>query len=228
MISGIYRMIDAGLIHQLRVETVSNNLANINTIAFKKDIISFNEALSLNYISETDFAPGSVTYTGNELDVALNTHGFFKIQTTQGIRYTRNGAFTVNRDGQLVTWNGDAVLGQNGAIKINGSMVSIGTGGQVAVDDQPVDNLTVVDFKQRQLLKKEGRSYYSYQGDETEIVAPETVNIQQRYIEGANVNPTQEMIKLMEAFRAFESAQKAIQTIDEVSSKMINDAGLLQ
>lgn len=226
MISGIYELIDGALVHQLRFETISNNLANQNTNGFRKDIISFNETLSMNYVSEIDFAPGPVRYTGNELDVALEGQGFFKVQTPAGIRFTRDGAFKLNAEGTLVTRNGDAVLGQNGPIKISGSKVSIENQGQVVVDNQSVDTLMVVDFDKPQYLKKEGGSYYRHQLDQSGTIATDKVNVKQNYLESSNVNPTEEMIKMLEAFRSFESAQKAIQTIDELSSKMINDQGL--
>jgi flagellar basal-body rod protein FlgF len=228
MISGIYHLIDGSLVQQLRFETISNNLANLNTNGFRKDTISFDQALSANYISETDFAPGPVRYTGNDLDVALEGQGFFKIQTSKGIRYTRDGAFSINAQGLLVTRSGDAVLGQNGPITISGRKVSIQTDGQVVVDGQPADKLWVVDFKQPKMLTKEGGSLYAHQGEDSEIVTAEEASLKQSYIEGSNVNPTEEMIKMLEAFRAFESAQKAIQSIDEMTSKMINDQGLLQ
>lgn len=179
----------------------------------------------MKYVSGTDFTPGPVKYTGNELDVALETKGFFKIQTPKGIRYTREGAFKINDDGKLATQNGDIVLGQNGSIPISGNEVSINNNGQVIMEDNLVDTILVVDFAQTQLLKKEGSSYYIYQGKENDIYTPENINLQQKYLEGSNVSPTKEMIKMVEAFRAFESSQKAIQCIDEITRKMINDAG---
>ncbi len=228
MISGIYNLIDGCLVHKLRFETISNNLANQNTNGFRKDVISFNQTLSMNYISETDFAPGPVRYTGNELDVALEGRGFFKVQTPAGIRFTRDGALSLNTEGVLVTHTGDAVLGQNGPIKINGSKVAIGNDGQVVVDNQAVDNLMVVDFEQPQFLVKEGSSYYRHPLEENGIPATDKVSVKQNYLEGSNVNPTEEMIKMLEAFRSFESAQKAISTIDEITSRMVNDQGLHQ
>jgi len=216
------------MVHQLRFETISNNLANQNTNGFRKDIISFNQTLSMNYISETDFTPGPVRYTGNELDVALEGQGFFKVQTPAGIRFTRDGALSLNAEGVLVTRTGDAVLGQNGPITISGSKVAIESDGQVVVDNQSVDKLMVVDFEQPQFLKKEGGSYYRHQLEESGILTADKVNVKQNYLEGSNVNPTEEMIKMLEAFRAFESAQKAISSIDEITSRMVNDQGLYQ
>jgi flagellar basal-body rod protein FlgF len=227
LISGIYNLIDGSLTQQLRFETVANNMANINTNGFKKDIISFNEALEMNSISKTDFMQGPVRHTGNELDVALDSKGFFKIQTGNGIRYTRDGAFTLDEKGTLVTLNGESVFGQNGPITIDGSKVTIGVDGQVQVDDESVDRLMVVDFENPQLLQKEGRSRYFYSGEEKGISTVENVSVQQGYLESSNVNSTEEMIKMIETYRAFESVQKAIQSIDKVTDKMVNDYGLV-
>jgi len=227
-ISGIYKAVDASLAQKLKFDTIANNLANINLNAFKKDIVSFDKALAIKSSSTTDFTLGPIHYTGNELDVALEGPGFFKIQTPKGIRYGRNGSFTCNMDSVLVTQNGDPVLGQNGPIKINGTDVLIKSDGQVVVDGQPVDKVVVVDFRQPRLLKKEGGSCYMYQGEEKDIVTAENITVQQSYIEKSNVNVTEEMIKMVETLRAFESAQKVIQSMDELNGKMVNDVGLLQ
>ena len=225
MISGIYTSIDGALVHQLRLETISNNMANLNTNAFRKDIISFDETLSMNYLSATDFTPGLARHTGNDLDVALEGQGFFKVQTPKGVRYTRDGAFSLNAQGVLVTKNGDAVLGENGPITIAGGKLTITNDGQVVVDGTQVDKLMLVAFKQPRLLSKEGSSYYFHQGEKSEVFAAAETDVKQSYLEGSNVNPTAEMVKMIEAYRAFESAQKAIQSIDEMTSKMINDQG---
>lgn len=227
MISGIYNLIDGSLTQQLRFETVANNMANINTNGFKKNIISFNQALEMNTISKADFTQGPVRHTGNELDVALDSKGFFKIQTANGIRYTRDGAFTLDENGTLVTLNGDSVLGENGPITIDGREVTIGGDGQVQVDDESVDRLMVVDFENPHLLKKEGGARYFYSGEEKEISTVEDVGVQQGYLESSNVNSTEEMIKMIETYRAFESVQKAIQSIDKVTDKIVNDYGLV-
>ena len=227
MISGIYNLIDGSITQQLNFETVANNMANINTNGFKKNIISFNQALEMKSISKADFAQGPVRYTGNELDVALDTKGFFKIETENGIRYTRDGAFKLDKNGTLITGSGDTVLGQNGPITIDGSNVSISGDGQIQVVNESVDRLMVVDFDNPQLLKKVGGSYYSYQGEAKEISTVEDVGIQQSYLESSNVNPTEEMIKMIETYRAFESVQRAIQSIDKITGQMINDYGLV-
>ena len=228
MISGIYKLIDGSLVQKHRFDNISNNLANVNTNAFKKDIISFNQILSLKSTSTIDFTPGPLSYTGNKLDIALDVPGFFKIQTSRGIRYTRDGSFILNVDKFLVTQNGDTVLGQNGPIKINGSEVQIDIDGQVVVENETVDKILVVDFEEPRFLRKEGSSYYMYEGKEEDILTAESARVRQGYIERSNVNPIEEMIKMVETLRAFESDQKAIQCMDEMNSRIVNDVGLIQ
>jgi len=226
MISGIYNLSDGSMTQQLRFETIANNMANSNTNGFKKDVISFYEALGLQQsVSNTDFSPGPLRYTGNELDVALSSKGFFKIETPNGLKYTRDGAFSINAQGILVTGNGDTVLGQNGPITVEGGEMYIGRDGQVVVNNESVDKILVVDFDEPQLLRKEGGSYYSYQGENKGISAAPDAEIQHKYLESSNVNPTQETIKMIETYRAFESVEKAIQSIDALTGEMVNDYG---
>jgi len=228
VISGMYNLIDGSMTQQLRFETIANNMANSNTNGFKKDIRSFYDALDMQSNSSTDFSPGPLRYTGNELDVALSSKGFFKIETPNGLRYTRDGAFSINAEGILVTGNGDTVLGQSGPITLENGEVYIGRDGQVVVNNESVDKILVVDFDDPQLLRKEGGSYYSYQGENNGISTEADAEIQQKYLEGSNVNPTQEVIKMIETYRAFESVEKAIQSIDALTGTMVNDYGTIR
>jgi len=225
MISGIFNLMDGSMTQQLRFETIANNMANSNTNGFKKDIISFSEALETQSNSSTDFSQGPIRFTGNELDVALSSKGFFKIETSNGIRYTRDGAFSVNAEGFLVTGNRDVVLGENGPISVEGGEVHIGRDGQVMVNNESVDKILVVDFDEPQLLRKEGFSYYSYQGENIGISTVPDAEIKQKYLEGSNVNPTQEIIEMIQTYRSFEAVEKGIQYIDALTKEMVNDFG---
>jgi flagellar basal-body rod protein FlgG len=95
------------------------------------------------------------------------------------------------------------------------------------VENETVDKILVVDFQKQELLKKQGHSYYKYEGEEVDIISPEDVSVRQGYVEQSNVNPTEEMIQMIEAFRAYESVQKAIQTMDEITNQLIADAGMM-
>lgn len=226
MTPAFFSLIEGSLFQELRVGAISNNLANVNTTAFKRDIIAFNEVLS-EVRSATDFSPGPGRHTGNELDITLNSEGFFRIQTDQGTRYTRDGSFRLDGEGNLVNQQGDMILGQNGTIPVPNGHVTIDKDGNVMVDNQTVDKILVVDFQKPELLKKEGHSYYKYEGDDSEIITPEEISIRQGYLEQSNVNPTEAMIQMIEAFRAYESVQKAIQNMDEMTNQLINDAGMM-
>ena len=227
MISGVFRLMDGSLAQQLRFENISNNLANINTNGFKKDTLSFDKALSMNSHSRIDFSSGPIVHTGNKLDLALEGKGFFKIQTAAGVRYTRDGAFTLDSQGGLVTRGGEPVMGQNGPIVVSGKTIRVNREGLIADDNGPADTLAIVDFEQPHLLQKEGSSRYVYAGEQREIFTADKPNVQQSYLEKSNVNPSEEMIKMIEAYRTFESVQKAIQSMDEVTNKMVNDPDLL-
>jgi len=226
MISGISGLVDGTLIQQLRCDTISNNLANLSTKGFKRDVLSFDEVLTQKMHSAPDFSQGPVQHTGNPFDFALDGQGFFKVQTQKGVRYTRDGALGLDKENTLVNRNGDSILGDNGPIRIEGTEVSVGTDGQIQVDGVPVDRISVVDFKDPRLLLKEGASYYVDPGKAEEIPRPERTALHQGYLEESNVDLTEEMIRMVEAFRAFEAMQKGIQSIDEMTGKLINDPGL--
>jgi flagellar basal-body rod protein FlgF len=223
----MYNLIEGALTQQLRFDAVSNNLANVNSNGFKQDTLSFEMALTMKNKTATDFSPGPVVHTGNPLDLALDGSGFFKVQTKAGIRYSRDGALGINNEGILVNKSGDAVLGQNGPVRLNGGEISIGPDGQISEDGAPGEKLMIADFRDTKLLQKEGRSYFVYRGKDQDAITADKVHLRQNYIEKSNVNPTEEMIKMIESFRAFESVHKAIQNIDEIVSKMVNDPDLL-
>ncbi|MCU0595273.1 MAG: flagellar hook-basal body protein [Desulfobacterota bacterium] len=226
ILSGISGLVDGTLIQQLRCDTVSNNLANLSTKGFKRDVLSFDEVLTQKMHSAPDFSQGPVQHTGNSFDLALDGPGFFKVQTRHGLRYTRDGALGLDRENTLVNRNGDPVLGDNGPIRVEGTDVSMGADGQIRVDGASLDRILVVDFKDRRLLLKEGANYYIDPGTAEELPRPEKTTLHQGYLEESNVDLTEEMIRMVEAFRAFEAMQKGIQSIDEMTGKLINDPGL--
>ena len=223
---GIYQAIRGSLIQGRRFDIITNNLANVGTTGFKKDVLTFDQALQ-EYV-RTDLRQGNVRLTGNSLDIALEGDGFFKIKTFHGIRYTRNGNFCLNANGLLVTQNGDPVLGENGTILMEEDDIAIDTQGRITVDETVVDTLSVARFVRPERLQKEGLSYCIYNGDEKEIVRPEDVLVRQGYLEESNVMVVDEMSRMIETLRTYESYQKVIQIFDETSHKAINEVGRLQ
>ncbi|MBF0237230.1 MAG: flagellar basal-body rod protein FlgF [SAR324 cluster bacterium] len=171
-----------------------------------------------------NFSPGTMNYTGNTLDVAVENEGFFTIDTPQGERYTRSGEFTMDQEGRMVTHDGYAVLGQKGPIQVKGKEIVIDQDGGVNVDGKAVDTLKVVRFRDSQGLQKLGRSFYApVTRDNVPIISKDS-RIRQGVIEGSNVNTVKEMTNMIQANRAYESAVKAMKSIDSMNEKAISIA----
>ncbi len=245
MSGGMYLAAAGALVQQLRLEVLANNVANISTIGYKGDrsIFQIPEAhepptfetpiegiQSLSpyappFATMIDFSQGAIRPTGNPLDVAINGNGFFSIQTPDGVQYTRQGNFTLNSEGVLITPDGHPVQGEGGEITLAEGNVEIDQQGGVYVDGDEVGRLRIFDFTNPETLKKAGNGRFV--GSDGTIAAerPEGITLSQGYLEAANVNPVRAMTEMIETSRAFEAYQKVIQSADEATAKIINDVG---
>ena len=239
---GLAQSIRASIAQEIRFETIANNISNVETPGFKSNNLSFDNLL--NEVITTDYRQGHLKHTGNPLDVGLQGGDFFKIQTPQGIRYSRNGTFTISSQGQLVTQNGDPVLGRNGPITIpEGGDITIDEFGGVWVGNNQVDTLSVVDFggvdKESDWvfgaegatfgkLRKEGNSYYRLMDESINVVDSQTPKVHQGFLEQSNVSVMSEMVKMIETHRNFEAYHRIIQTFIETDQKATTQVGKLQ
>ncbi|MCM1497418.1 MAG: flagellar basal-body rod protein FlgF [Clostridium sp.] len=259
MVRGLYTAWTGMVNEQKRLDVISNNMANADTIGYKKQGVtsqSFDDELTLrihnnnapsplNYrigdmnlgvkIGETyhDMSQGSLRETGNTYDLALSGDGFFTIQTTnkQGVtstKYTRDGSFTVNTEGYLVTRDGDYVLDTNGQrIQIPGAQtavdVSFDAVGNVTVNGQRVATLGIAGFANPQALLLYGENMY----DATDAAGLQqgTATVNQGYLEMSNTNVINEMVSMITITRAYEAGQKMIQTTDATLDKAVNEIG---
>ena len=220
---GVYNAVRGCLFQQLRFDTIANNLANSATTGFKKNLIYCDQMLQAHQKVTTN--AGNMEHTGNPLDVALSGNGFFTISTPEGPQYTRNGRFHLDAAGMLVTSRGDAVIGSGGPIYIEGTDISIDKSGGIQVDGEQVDSLSVVTFDDSVRLIKKG-PYYGVDNSETgENIGLGQNEVEQGYLEASNVVVTEEMVRMVEALRNFESYQKVLQTFGEINKKAINEVG---
>jgi len=235
MNQGIYSL-SATMINQLnRVDVISNNIANSNTVAFKQDNLvegSFNYYLTKaqenklpvtheNIVHNTipkidgDYITGdvgSIKTTGNKLDFALTNHEtFFKIQSLQGkILYTRDGSFK-NLNGFLVTSQGEKVLdNRNKPIAINEQFEK-----KIAIVQTPFTNLDKIG----------NNNYIANDPQKVKKIVISDNEIVQGAIESSNVNAITSMVALIDSQRRLEQAQKAITGIDDINSKLISKLG---
>ena len=185
-------------------------------------------------IGETyyDMSQGGFRQTQDQYNLALSGNGFFTISTTdksgtEHIRYTRDGDFTVTKDGFLVTKDGDYVLAEGGnRIQIpdaNIVKVSINTLGEIYSDTTYVAKLQLTDFENYEALSSYGENMYEAVDGATMREADATV--QQGYLEMSNVNMVTEMVDMIAITRAYETNQKMIQTIDKALDKAVNEIG---
>lgn len=242
MNSGMYAAVSGSLAAMQKLDVVTNNLANAGTPGFKRDRLLF-ESLVANAATMRqpvnpaelpvharegfgiDFAPGSQQQSGNVLDLALEGEGFFVVNTPQGRAYTRQGNFTRDAAGKLVTADGYEVLGSGGPLVLNGSRIEIDSEGKILVDDNEVGSLQVVDFPKPYALQKIGSALFVPTDPQVTAKPAAIVRVGQGYLEESNVNAVLEMAQLIETSRLFEMCQKIVRGYDDMAAKAANELG---
>lgn len=220
------------------MDVVAHNLANVSTTGFKRDAARFNEGLdrvmqanggrgekigrfaagAVQKSVQTIFEQGSLTVTGGRTDFALlGDQGMFAIQTKDGVRFTRNGAFTMDASGNLQTWTGDAVLDRDlNPITIPAPFnFQLGEDGSINMGDTKVTELGIFAGN----FKKLGDN--QFEGEGARLLDRSQVRVRQGTIEQSNVEAITEMIAMIKLNRAFELAQKGANTQDEATQRLI-------
>jgi flagellar basal-body rod protein FlgF len=232
-----------------RMEFVTNNLANAQTVGFKQDrsaLSTFDEMMILqngpgtagnpnNNLGELgmaavaeepmiDFTQGSLQDSGRDLDMALEGPGFFTVQTAEGLRYTRDGGFTRDALGRLTTSEGHPVLGDDGnPIEIPAGRVQIGPDGTLSVADQEIGRLALVEFSLDQPLRKVGSNQFAARNDGDMPAPAASTAVHQGFIEASNVDMAGAQTTMMELQRAYQASQKLIQYQDELVGRAVNE-----
>jgi flagellar basal-body rod protein FlgF len=231
----VQKMASQGAVRQQKrvFDVISNNLTNVQTVGFKRDVPLFHPILSqardraqpiLSEGVKTLFHQGSIQKTGNSLDLAIDGEGFFKVMTPEGVRYTRAGNFGLNKEKVLKNADGFPVLGGRGEIRTEGQTIVVEANGSIKVDGKEQDQIIPVTFPNLDLLKKEGHSLFRLEVPQNEIEARDS-QVLQGALESSNVNLVGEMIDLMDSMRSYEACLKVIQSNDELNSKVVNELG---
>lgn len=244
MIQGITLATQAMTVQMQKQDQIANNLANINTTGFKQSSLfarSYEKYLNDNERQPVvnreikadevfvDFREGPVKKTGNELDIIIKGSGFFTIMTDSGVRYTRNGNFSLNRDGFLVTSDGSKVMSEEGFIRFNkdSGVVRINQNGEVMQGEESMGILKIADFKKPYKMLRDGDSYFKPQLPDNPVVKSQGCVIEQGFLEGSNANAIQNMVQMISAYRNFEADQKALIAQDQTLEKSVNSVGRL-
>ena len=216
---------------------VANNIANMNTSAFKGEKMMFVEHLvksrggerlmreRLAFVRDIatvrDVTEGPLEETGNPLDVAVRGDGYMVVETDGGERYTRNGHMRLDETGQLVNKNGNPVLAVGDQPIFFGpedTDITISRDGTISTNNGEIGRLKVVAFENPQTLRQTAGGLYRATEDPEEMEKPEVV---QGMIEGSNVEPIIEMTRMIEVHRAYEGVKKLIEREDERQKKML-------
>jgi flagellar basal-body rod protein FlgF len=221
---------------------VANNLANINSTGFKAEAILFEEYVmpvasdrsfpsgsqQLSYVQDWatmhDLAAGSMTQTGNPLDVALAGEGFLAVEAPEGTRYTRNGAMEINSDGVLVTQNGFPVLSDGGNPIVFGAGetdIAITAEGEITSSAGNKGSLAVVEFENPQELTRTGDTMFA--GGTP--LAVSTTRVVQGALERSNVSGVGEMTEMIRVTRAYSSLADLMNKQDELRRSAIQRLG---
>ncbi len=251
MVKGLYTAHTGMVNEMRRLDVLANNLANADTTGYKKEgttARTFGDELAVRlkdtssyglnrkiggitygvHLGQvyTDYSSGNMKVTNNETDFALGGNGFFAISFTdkqgnQSVKYTRDGAFTVNAQGYLVTKDGDFVLNQAGAQTGDGNQrIQVDPNAKIVVNEQgmifqnnvQVGQIGVVDFDNYDYLEKYGENMYNLLDGGQRIASQ--ASVQQGLLETSNVNVVKEMVDMITIQRAYEAGQKVITSID--------------
>lgn len=225
----------SGLLKNMNV--IANNLANMSTDGFRRESVAFTEVVqrldvqggSLSQtdarVRITDFSQAALSKTGGSFDFAIEGDGFFLIETPQGPALTRAGSFARNLNGELVTSDGNRVLGEGEAplfFPADAAGIEVSTDGTVSADGQPVGRIALVTVPDKAALTRAGSGLFIA---EDGFIPADEASIFHGFVEKSNVDPVREITRMIEVQRAYEMGQSFLSTEDERMRQVIQVMG---
>jgi len=223
------------------MDVIANNIANINTPAFKRESMKFEEYIQQSQPAEGETGPqqisfvqdkgtlrdltqGALTHTGAPFDLAITGKGYFTIQTPAGDRYTRNGHFTLDGNGQVVTEDGGVLQADGGAVTVTNDDgdIHIAQDGTITGARGQLGKIKLVTFGNESALTKEGASLYSTTQQPTAV---ETPVIAQGSLEESNVQPVLEISHMLDVLRAYQTTANLTQSQEDLMRNAIDKLG---
>ena len=225
-------------------ETIAENMAASSIPGHKKMEVSF-RTVEAGFIEEADgtlqpvtqtvvskatnFSQGNLKSTGVKTDMALAGPGFFTVQLPDGTQaYTRDGEFSMDPFGQLITKQGYPVMGNGGPIQMDlsrGEPMAVSPDGDISQGRDQIGQLQVVEFADPRLLSPIQNGYFLADRPGVNDQPAEETTVRQGFLETSNTNPATEMTQLVTALRAFEMNQRIIQVQDERIAQLIRELG---
>lgn len=223
---------------QRRLETIANNVANINTAGFRADAVKFESLLSRAAASPTAFATtgenyisrqgGAVARTDSPLDLAVIGTGWLAFSSPTGTVYTRDGRMQINSDGELQTVTGRPILDSGGGTIIldpNGGPITVLTDGSISQDGNQMGSVGLFNIPADAKLSRYENSGVIPDRAAQPVIDFVNAGIRQGHVESSNVNPVVEMTKLITATRMFESASTLIDSSESTLQNAVRTLG---
>jgi flagellar basal-body rod protein FlgF len=242
MDNSLYVGLSKQMVLQRQMDIIANNIANSDTAGFKVEALAVTEdpqapAFTLGgpepvkFVMPNgvirDFGQGALRKTDSPFDVAIDGQGFFKVQTPNGERYTRDGRFRMDEAGRLVTQGGSPVLDDGGGeISLNPEkgQLTISPDGTLSQGTERIGKLGVVTFANLSTMEKVGDNLM--QNTSNQQGAPATdAKLRQGMLEGSNVNPILEVTRMIEVSRAYEQMAKMIDSQADLSTQAVQQLG---
>lgn len=227
MENSIYIGLSRQVVLRNNMDTIANNIANMNTVGYRQQNMLFEEYLDtergdfdpMSFVTTpgqySSTEPGSMNVTGNALDIAMAGPGFIGVQTQNGIKYTRAGSFQMDSTGALLTSAGDQVADAGGAtitIPQGSTEIKIDETGAVSNQNGQVGQIMIAEFADTRLMKPLGDMLY----ETTQAPLPaDNTRVKQGALEGSNVKPVLEMTRMIDTLRSYQSVQNLLQTENE-------------
>jgi flagellar basal-body rod protein FlgF len=224
----------SGLMAEMK--TVANNIANLSTTGYRREGVVFTEyvrqtvngdslSMAAGRARAIDLAQGTLQETGARFDFAIEGDGFFLIETPQGERLTRAGAFTPNADGELVTPDGARLLDAAGAPVFappDAGDISLAPDGTLSADGQPLGRIGLYRPADPVGLEREAGARFRAEDGIVALAPEEGGRILQGRLEGSNVDPVLELARMIEVQRAYELGQAFLDRESDRRSKLID------
>ena len=243
MDNAIYVGLSRQMTLRRELDIIANNIANSDTAGFKvEDSMERTEAKApprsspsdpIKFVLDDgvarDFTQGAMNQTSSPLDLAIEGQGFFKVSTPGGERYTRDGRFTLDPTGKLTTQTGAAVLDDGGneiTLDPTQGPVSIATDGTVSQGAIRAGKIGVVRFDDLGSLRKDGDNLFRNVSNQTAQAAPDA-RVRQGMLEASNVKPIEQVTRMIEVSRAYESVTKLMADTADLSRTSIQRLGKL-
>ena len=231
--SGVYSALSGAVAKMQKLEVAVNNLANVSNIGFKASRVSFASLISdalqntdgqgMNFTRTsaryTDFSQGDLKRTSRSLDLAIQGQGFFKVAGADGFQYTRQGNFTLNNQGDLVTATGEMqVIGENGPVNLPHKDVLIDEKGRITAGGVQIGRIDVYEVSDTKALRQKGNGMWELDEEGTALPAAKA-GVVQGSLEQSNVNPLLLTTEVIETKRAYAAYLKTMKSFSEMSEK---------